>query len=89
MADTDEIVLEIESTEMQIEVEDDTPSTRKRRRRQVRVEQWSPVKSQARRLAGKRSTRELPYHPPTKRRRIWLLRKEVEAICQYLSLRLY
>ena len=85
MEDADNIVLE--NTEIQRKVEVETQSTKKRRRRQVRVERWSPVKRRDSRvaIARKRATRE-PYQPPTKRRRTWLLRKEIEAICQRLLL---
>ena len=88
MANTDEIVLE--STEIQAGVEVETQSTSKPRRRQVRVERWSPVKRQASRVATarKRPTRELHsvYQPLAKRHRTWLLRNEIEAICQHLLL---
>ena len=63
MADADEIVLE--STEIQTEVEVETQSTRKRWRRQVQVERWSPVKCRAIRVATarKRPTRQLHCIP--------------------------
>ena len=69
--DTDEIVLEIASTEIQTEIEVETQPTRERWRRQVRIERWSPLKRRASGVAGEWSIREPPYQPPTKRHQTW------------------
>ena len=89
MADIDEIVLEIKSMEAQTEVEVDTQPTRKRRRRQVRVVRWSPVKRRDSSIAE--SVQQESWHTTPQLKGIGSgcsIEKEVEAIYQLLSLRL-